>query len=469
MIRAITTRALQVIAGALAASILAAAIHDVSTTWDVWYYHLPFAARAARIVGPEAYVFHAVNQARYDGFPLLAERLQGLFWRITGRPEAANLVAFAALGAFVAWLARARRVPPHLAIVALLAIPLVQLHASSCYIDLPSNLAASALVLSVIALYAFDEEVTPRTAARILAPAAVVVNMRFQLHPLVGLCLLAAAPKVIPPLWRGPSRRALWMAIAALPLVFAAPLWNLAVHHNPYYPMKLSVLGISFPGPEGVYSNAPPYLADAPRPVRWLYSVLEIGVRPFSDRRRWTIDQWAPGGSTANRMGGFFGIYVVIQAAILASLARRDRGARRAAIAFAVITAATSMWPQSHELRYYMYWMITLVALNLILVTRREDAARIGPAVGVICAGALAAVLWVTKAGYAYPSGSTFRELVQEKVDAGVIARAKEGDRICLRREPWTFLYAAPFHPGRRYVVREAEGREGCGASRWEP
>jgi hypothetical protein len=460
----VVTRVLQVLAVLVAASILHAAAHDVSTTWDVWYYHLPFAARAAHLVGPDSYVFHATNQARYDGFPLLAERLQGLFWRLTGRPESANLVAGAALAMFITWLRRAHGVPWHLAVLALLAVPLVQLHASSAYIDLPSNLAASALVLEVLRLYAFPEPVTGRLLARLLGLCAIVVNMRFQLHPLVALCLLVAAPRVLPPLWRAPSRRPLLLAALALPLVFAAPLHNLAVHHNPYFPMKLSLLGITFPGPEGVYSNAPPYLEHAPRSLRWLYSVLEVNLRPFAERRRWTIDQWGPYDSTYNRMGGFFGVYAVFLVALLGWLAWRDptRQARRAALGFALLTAVSSLWPQSHELRYYMYWIIVLVALDLILLARRADAAHLQPWIGVACGAALGVVLWVTGAGYAYASGSTFAELVKDKVDAAYVEGLHDGDRVCLKREPWTFLYAARFHAPRRYVVQETEKAGDC-------
>jgi hypothetical protein len=468
-VKQLGTRLQQAFAALLGASILAAAWHDVSTTWDVWYYHLPFAARAARIVGPDEYLFHATNQARYEGFPLLTERLQGLFWRLTGRPEAGNLVAFAALAAFVTWLRRAHEVPLHLAALGLLAVPLVQLHASSCYIDLPSNLAASALVLTVIHLWVDGPDDPRRSLATVLALAAVVVNMRFQLHPLTAACLLAAAPKLLPPLFRAPSRRPLLLAALALPVVFAAPLWNLAVHHNPYYPMKLALPGgLTLPGPEGVYSNVPAWLERVPRPFRWLASVLELGIRSFSARRRWTIDQWMPEGSSGNRLGGFFGAYAVVLVGILVRLARRDPRARKAAIAFAVVTALSSLWPQSHELRYYMYWMITLVALVLLLIAQGPHAKRELPILGWLCSAAVGVVLWSTEAGYAYPSGSTFAELTQSKVKAEVIARAKDGDRICVRHEPWSFLYTARFHPGKRYAVREVERREDCGEYRWE-
>src|SRR5208282_4614139 len=90
-------RGLAVFAWALLASMLAAAVHDVSMAWDVWYYHLPFAARIAGIVPAAQFTYDPLNQARFDGFPLLAETLQGALWRITGRAESANLVAFATI------------------------------------------------------------------------------------------------------------------------------------------------------------------------------------------------------------------------------------------------------------------------------------------------------------------------------------------------------------------------------------
>jgi hypothetical protein len=216
-------------------------------------------------------------------------------------------------------------------------------------------------------------------------------------------------------------------------------------------------------------------LEHAPQALRWLFSVLEIGLRPMSDGRRWTIDQWAPWDSPALRMGGFFGAYVVFHLGLLGWTVARDRSrtARTAGVAFAVLTAAMANLPQSHELRYYLCWMMVLASLNLWLVCDGERAREGGgwraPALGVACTGFLAVVLWVTRCGYVYPSGTTFAELLREKVDAAVVEQIGEGERVCLRREPHTFLYAAPFHPGKRYVVKEAEGEEECGAARWVP
>src|SRR5579872_5697686 len=111
--------ALRVAAALVFFSTLATALHDVSQAWDSGYYHLPFAARIAGVLPAGDFIFTAANQARFSGFPLAIETLQGLLWRVTGRAECANLVAFASVPLF-AWFLRARfRVPFHRSILAL--------------------------------------------------------------------------------------------------------------------------------------------------------------------------------------------------------------------------------------------------------------------------------------------------------------------------------------------------------------
>jgi hypothetical protein len=65
------------------------------------------------------------------------------------------------------------------------------------------------------------------------------------------------------------------------------------------------------------------------------------------------------------------------------------------------------------------------------------------------------------------PSGSRFEALVAKKTNAASIASAKDGERVCVRREPWNLLWAAPFHAAAaRYVVVEAEEPEDCAGAR---
>jgi hypothetical protein len=206
-----------------------------------------------------------------------------------------------------------------------------------------------------------------------------------------------------------------------------------------------------------------------PRPVRFACSLLEIGIRPYGDEHRWTVDQWMPDDSTGNRMGGFFGLYVAFNVAALAWSAFRDRSraARAAGIGFGVFTAAVSVMPQSHELRYYLAWMVVLVALNLSLASRRERGR--GPSVrsfGVVALAALAIVIGVTRGAYVLPLGSRFEALAHAKVDDQVLVGVKDGERICVRREPWNMLWASVFHPPKQYVTVEAEEPGDCGGAR---
>jgi hypothetical protein len=450
-------RALRVLAWGLLASMLVTALHDVSMAWDVWYYHLPFAARLWGIVPASQFVYDPLNQARFEGFPLLGEVLQGLLWRVTGYVQAANLVALASVPLF-AWLAKRRLgVPMYQAILALLAVPLVQIHATSCYVDLPGNAAMGALVLLAIAAWADEEPPSDRVVWLALACAAVAANTKALLHPVVGVALVAIG-------WRVRRPRTLALAALALPLVFFTPLKNLLLHHNPYYPVDFRLLGLHMPGVDTPYSSSPVWLEHAPRPVRFFCSVLEIGVRPMSDPRRWTVDQWTPPSAPGYRMGGFFGLWAAANLVLFVWLAvrgRKERRVRAAVLGFVVLTAIVSELPQSHELRYYMGWMMVLVVLNLWLLGER---ARRGAAVGAVCA--IAAVVLVTRAAYVYPSGKTFDQLVASEVSPRSVRSVHDGEHVCVRHAPWNFLWAARFHAPKHYAVTEAVEPAECDGAR---
>jgi len=119
------------------------------------------------------------------------------------------------------------------------------------------------------------------------------------------------------------------------------------------------------------------------------------------------------------------------------------------------MTAIVSVLPQSHELRYYLGWMIVLVALNLHLASLRS-ARPDGTLMGLACAGALGVVLMVTRCEYAYPSGRSFDALVRVEVDDAILGKVHDGEEVCVRRAPWNFLWASRFHAPRNYAVREA-------------
>lgn len=457
----ISKLAFRVVATLLMASIVVAAWHDVSQAWDSGYYHLPFAARLGGVIGPDAFVFDAANKARFEGFPLLGELLQGLLWRITGRVECASFVAVATVPLFASFLRRRFDVPMSLSTIALFAIPLVQTHATSCYVDLPANAAASVVVLVAIEALATTREISMRALGIVCACAAIAANMKALLHVILILALLVIAWRL---LQRGDRKKVIVLALT-LPIIFATPLKNLLLHQNPYFPLQLTIAGHALPGVEAPYASSPPWLASMPRPVRFVCSLLEIGIRPITDPRRWTVDQWMP-ESSGSRLGGFFGAYVVANVALLVWSATRDREgtARRAGIAFLVFTLVVSLMPQSHELRYYLSWMMVLVALNAWLVCRMNPAEiKLDRATyGWFATASLVFVVAVTRADYVVPSGSSLAQLLENKIDERALATVREGERVCVDREPWSLYYAAPFHPPRHYVVQEAETPTDC-------
>lgn len=464
----ILDRVLAILAFALLASIFFAAVHDVSRAWDGFYYHLPFAGRLAGVLKPDTFVFHDANQARFEGFPLLGEMLQGMFWRITGRPECANLVAFSSVPLFAWFLKKRFDVPFHLTVIGMFAVPLVQLHASTTYVDLPANVALAVLVLLAMDVWVEDKPIDRSTLRLCGISAAAAINMKFQLHPIALAAMAAIAIRLV----KTSGWKTLAVAAVALPLVCATPLKNLVVHHNPYYPERLSIAGHELPGIEKPYSSSPSWLERFPRPVRFAASVMEIGIQPMTVRRRWTVDQWMD-DEAGRRLGGFFNAYVLAGLALLIYRAAvdRTRKTRVVAIGFGLLTLLVSLLPQSHELRYYLVWMVVLVAANLLLAfaPRESEPKRWLPGritLGLTGALALAVVLAVTRFGYAYASGSTFAELMNEKVDAAVLSGVHDGEAICVMNAPWNVLWAPELHPPRHYVVREAESWQECAGYR---
>jgi hypothetical protein len=456
-------RALTVLSIALLLSMLGAALHDMSRSWDVGYYHLPFAGRLAGILPESVYSLHPANKVRFVGYPILGELLQGVAWRITGRAEATNVIAWSAIPLFAFFLMRRHKVPFGLTATLLLAIPIVQLHATTSYVDLPGGAAGAVVVLTAIFAYAKPGSLDRRALAITLVCAAIGANMRFQLHPILLAALSAIALKL---LLEGDTR-GLIALIASGPIVFFSSVKNLLVHHNPYYPVRLSILGITLPGPEKPYDASPPYLLSYPRPVRFVASLLEIGLRPYNSTKHWTVDMWME-DDNGSRMGGFFHAFVIFNLALLVTTAIREKtskdglSARTAALGFAAFTLVVSILPQSHELRYYVVWMIALVGLNACLAVTPARRVLLG-------AGGLFALLFVagvTQGGYLYASGTTSAGLVQENVDQAKLDSIQEGESVCIARTPWTVLWAAPFHPGRHYRVQEAEESSDCGASR---
>ena len=446
---------LRAVAVVVAVALALIATRDISRAWDVWAYHMPFAARLAGIVGPATYEFSPAHAARFAGFPLLGETLQGLLWRLTGRPEAANLVALGSLYGLVAFLSRVFGAPLHTALLALVAIPLVMIHATAAYVDLLANACVTMLLLLVWRSLADRGPGSIGTLVAAACLAAAAVNTKYQLIPIVLMAWLILSARALSAPRRG---AALAVGAGALPLILATPVKNTILHRNPIYPVAASLLGKALPGAEQPYVAIPIDLREASRPVRFLASAFEVGTLPITSGRRWTIDQWASEDSPAFRMGGLFGAYVALNLVAL-SWAMAKRPSRTTLTAGAMVALAmgvASVMPQSHEQRYYMFWMLLLVSVNVTIWSPSLPVAA-----PLVACAALTIVAWGTRGEYLYRAPESFEALVRAEVDTSVVRAAPPGGTICIAVPQWTFLYAAPFH-GKTYRVQEATRPEDC-------
>jgi uncharacterized membrane protein (GlpM family) len=486
------------------------AFHTFDPYYDSVAYHLPFAARLAGICDENCFQMSEYLEAAYDGFPKLIHLLQGLVWRITGRAQSVDLVNLAAIGAFCVFLRQGFGVPAVWTFCALIAVPLVQIHATSAYVDLPVNCAAAMAIMSVFACARDPQRFGWPALAVLFASLAVAANGKPQMIgvvvPIAGVFAvlafyLLATGRAVGPF--APRRAAGWLGLSVVlmvaALVSAATLIGNALEYgNPVYPIRISFFGVTFDGPiDGTHIGSDS-LHDAwqpvPSPLRWVASVLEFGAHSYR-AVPWTYDQgycpdmlaWRDCGGPAGygfgtvvesfRMGGYFVGYVLALLVFLGwSIAAQPQRLRRLYVsAFAGTTLLAALLPRSHELRYYMFWMLVLVGLCLAAAFDREPAHegnRIRPdpvpLLGGIVLVALSAVLLMTQARYVWPAGDTLESVIDTLRIRPVVERFPERAVVCAGDADWapfTFLFAQPFHAGRVYSLRDRSLEPACSAA----
>jgi hypothetical protein len=314
----------------------------------------------------------------------------------------------------------------------------------------------------------------------LLLGAAVAANTRLQLIPIVVACLVFAVPKIVLSYARderfaaGPLRswKMLLASLAlcmALAVVGATALRNTLLYGNPAYPVSVSLGSVTLNHVEEVLEDPVIPGKDLSRPALWLYSVFELVPRPFV-RQDWSID--LASGVDGAELGGFFGAYVAAHLVLLVYLAYRTRSRRGsvAVLAVVVMSALSAVMPSASRLRYYMYWMIVLVSLNLNLVCYFAKAGLLpkhlnARTVALACGAALAIVIVSTRAEYVRPLFYSFDEFMKRKVDPTILAQIHDGESVCLYlpQFQFNFLYASMFHPPRHYSIMTAFPKD-CGA-----
>jgi hypothetical protein len=483
---------LSLVAIVLITGIFLKAVLDIDNNYDPGWYHLPFAGRIWGILPKSMFLGDEKwFEPRFAGFPLLAHFLQGFFWRITGRMQSTNLVSFFSVIGYLYFLKKFWQVPLYLSAIALFSIPLVLTQASTSFVDLLGNIGTSILVMMTYSFYKNSQLPTRNDLLMAVLGAAIAVNTKTQLQPLIVLILIVTALRLIWLVWQknlGVKHlvKILPVTILASLIIFASPIKNTVVYGNPFYPIKVQVGGIVLN-----HKLSPEAYDEGNRQLNWLTSVLDIET-PHT----WTPDQWSD-VIQRNRRGGFFGAYVVFNFLLLLGFFLRELiqnkslppGDRSQAAKFALLTAiAMSLpplnFPQSHELRYFMYWMITLVSLNLYLVTLPKNYQLLGKwlqpkYMGLIYTIFLIIVLVKTNGFYVKPSMISEAEYVNFGVRQKFLSKIQPGDQVCLisshigediKTAPivalkYAFVYSSYFHPelGYDYSIQAALNPEACG------
>lgn len=507
--------------GVLLALVFKAALF-MDGSHDTWWYHLPWAARLAGLSPADAYVFDDYLDQYFAGFPVLMEWLQGQFWRLTGRAEATSFVALGSLLLFVAFLRLRFRVAPHLTLLALMAVPLIHIHATAGHVDLPGNLALATAILLLIPLFAREEPQRPTDIALFVSMCAVTAHTKLQLIPLVALVFVAGIAAVLlarrraaHPVTGGRLLAGGLVLILISAVTFYVPLKNATLYGNPFYPMSMKIGPLSLDGPQGnrlshterlvaLYASRSPRAAplvmaaperiDAPGqrrpgatvppetaptgnpasgqavaslniqsdPLAWVRSVLELGMEPVLGRGLWVL-LGAQRPPLPARYGGFFGWYVLFQLILFAVLVgRQPRGRSAILVLFLAVTLVAALVPNQTMLRYYMFWMIVLVSLNLILLqptgpppvgSRSSDPQRLFGIVGLV---AFLLVVYATRGAFIQPRVFLLEDLIAARRDPGIQARVARHPATCLAGEmaPRVFLYAPLFNPGQDYRLK---------------
>ncbi|HEV8257073.1 MAG TPA: hypothetical protein VGR42_08880 [Casimicrobiaceae bacterium] len=451
------------------ALIVLRAVATADPYWDTLAYHWPYAARLAGLCDRECFALSFGIERRYEGFPLLLTAMQGLLWRVTGTPAFADLINIAALVALGVYLKLRFAVPLAWSWLAFLAIPTVQIQLTSSYIDVPVN-AAVTLALMVVLRILVQADGDHRADILIaLAALGVAVGSKYQMLPIAlitwGVIILLAIRN--PAIVRAQRREIVFGTLCLAGVIVLLPklVMNVVNFGNPLYPIEFDFGPVHFQGSENMMPRNS--ISDAwiawPRPVRWVASVLEFDAfrgRPLP----WTLDQAdVPQSNASFRMGGYFVPYVLGAVALVWWSARSVPAAKWPAALVIALSLICASMPMSHELRYYMFWMLTLVSCVLVIVyspifANPQQALQRKFTNGVV-AIALASVIMMTGAAYLRVRATTLHDLLVQ-TDA-TVAQIPDGGALCiLNMHPYGFLYASVFHPPRRYHTKSLRAGE---------
>jgi hypothetical protein len=373
--------------------------------FDFLTYHLPSGLQR---LGLTTYTAYPWLQNLIDGHPPMAHWVIGALVGLTGKIPAATLLgslAFAGFVGGVGFLTRDIRQTLWLMLGAL-AVPLVAIHLYAPYIDLWMG-AWLALALFA-AVRGVNRGLTARESLVFCLGVGLAAGTKFQAWPGLGILWLWSALH-----WshaafrrRTVSRRLVLITLTVSAALIAIwPVQNWARFDNPTHPWKTPFIGryindpaTTIPVIGATERVIPDVLINVPQPLRFCYSVFEVG-RLWTRSVRYSHDMWNDNGTAENyhhRAGGW-GVWTVVL--ILAWwvhwLRQGDPAAKRTLVLFLALVGVISCLSRSPEIRYWLFLplgsLACLVHHDLRFVTARPWA---GAGAVLLCFALTISAVW---------------------------------------------------------------------------
>ena len=208
------------------------------TDWDNLVYHLPFAAQRAGV--NISYHLTGVYLKMYQGFPPLADWVQGALWRITGSVNAANFVNFLFFCVFLAFCHFCLRASAWLITLIALTVPLIIIHLTVGYIDLTANLMVAAGGGALFKLILVPDTFCRRAVYGGLVGVVGAAWAKFTVVPIAVIIFIGIFVAV----WRQRdllqwSKKTIILIFTISFVVFSLPyLKNITVYGNPFWPYR---------------------------------------------------------------------------------------------------------------------------------------------------------------------------------------------------------------------------------------
>jgi len=365
-------------------------------------YHLVFSSYIWDIGGgQQSFRLDDYSYARWLGFPKALNFMQGAFWYLTGSINSIVLPQIITTIMYFHVAKKIYKIPLALSILLFFSCPLLLLHYVATYIDLLSGeIITLSFILLIRALDLARQEHRPFPLKEVIyAGIALTIagNAKYQAW-LATSAILAIVTVNLFFLADIPRRSR--MALGAFVILFACTssgslTVNTFKFGNPFYPIEVRIgPSVLFSGPETLYDNYPGYqffggetkpTHRLPTPVNFMLSATEFDWTMRGVAGWYNVDSNAgdtPRRGRPARTGGFGGWFFLLNISLLAlqwvNIRRaRDRFQKLNVVDFTALLIITSIFPQSHELRYWLYIPLIMTPINLRFALQRKEIRQV--------------------------------------------------------------------------------------------